>query len=486
MDVLVTEETIARQTPEAQGIIRSLLEVIERQQITINSLLARVDELTARVQELETALDQKNKTPLNSSVPPSTEHPHAKSLAAGPPTKRPRGGQPGHPKHQRTLLDPEDCNEVVPLKPTCCRSCGKALEGIDSDPLRHQVWEIPQPQPVVIEYQRHRLTCSCGCSTCAPLPEGVPEHTSGPRLVATAVFLMACCRLSKSRAAFALMNLIGVPVSPALMVKLQQQATAALTPCYEELKAALPETTVVNCDETPTKEGSKKAWIWVVAAPIFTVFAIALTRAASVIENLLGATYRGVMSSDRYGGYNAYNRQRQLCWAHLKRDFQALVDAGGEAQIVGQQLLSYLHMVFDHWHDYLGGKISRAALKRRIDRDVTAAIWQTINAGREATHGPTRALCRDLSKRWRQLWRFLDHAGVDPTNNRAEQVLRHAVIWRKLSFGTQSAAGSRFVETMLSVIETSRQQGRNLLDVLTAAVEARQNGQAPLSLLNEV
>jgi transposase len=204
------------------------------------------------------------------------------------------------------------------------------------------------------------------------------------------------------------MNLFGVPVSPAFMVKLQQQATAALTPCYEELNAALPDTTVVNCDETPTKEGSKKAWIWVAAAPLFTVFAIALTRAASVIENLLGTTYHGVMSSDRDAGDNAYNRQRQLCWAHLKRDFQALVDAGGKAPKVGQKLLSYLHFVFDHWQDYVGGKISRATLKRRIDRDVIGPMWQTIATGREATRGPTRALCRDLFKRWPQLWRFLD------------------------------------------------------------------------------
>jgi transposase len=479
MDVPITEEMIARQPPEAQAIIRSLLEIIQRQQATI-------DALTTRVQVLEAALDQKGKTPWNSSVPPSTEHPHAKSLPPRSPTKRPRGGQPGHPKHERAWLPAEECHEVVPLKPTCCRSCNQALEGVDPEPLRHQVWEIPQPQPVVIEYQRHRLTCSCGCTTCAPLPEGVPEHTSGPRLIATAVFLMACCRLSKSRAAFALMNLFGVPVSPALMVKLQRQATAALAPCYEELKAALPESIAANCDETPTKEGSNKAWIWVAATPLFTVFKIALTRAASVIEGLLGSTYRGVVSSDRYGGYHAYNRHRQICWAHLKRDFQALVDAGGEAQAVGQQLLTYLQLVFSHWHDYLGGKISRAALKRRIDRNVRGSMWQTIKAGREASCGPTRALCRDLCQRWQQLWRFLDHAGVDPTNNRAEQVLRHAVIWRKLSFGTQSAAGSRFVETMLSVVETSRQQGRNLLDVLTAAVEARLNGQAPLSLLNEV
>ena len=486
MDVPLTDEMIARQTPEAQSIIRSLLEIIQRQQATIDALIARVDVLTARVKELEEALGQLPKSPLNSSVPPSTEHPHSKSLPPRSPTKRPRGGQSGHPKHERTLLPPENCHEVVTLKPTTCRGCGAALDGTDPEPLRHQVWEIPLPQPLVTEYQRQRLTCSCGCTTCAELPEGVPEHTSGPRLIAVACFLMACCRLSKSRAAFALTNLFGVPVSPALMVKLQNHATTALDPCYQELKSALPTTTVAHCDETPTKQGTQKAWIWVAATPLFTVFAIALTRAASAIQGLLGTKYRGIVISDRYGGYNIYDRRRQICWAHLKRDIQALIDAGGEAKDVGEKLMACLHKVFGHWHDYCCGKIGRIALTRRINNDARSPMWQTLQTGLHSGHGPTRALCRDLFERWRQLWRFVECPGVEPTNNRAEQVLRHAVIWRKLSFGTQSASGSRFVETLLSIIETCRQQGRNLLDVITAAIEARYHRQPAPSLVGEV
>lgn len=483
MDVLVTEEIIARQTPEAQAIIRSLLAVIQRQQATIDALNATVSALTARVKVLENELGQKPKSPLNSSIPPSTEHPHAKSLPPRTSTKRSRGGQPGHPKHERTLLPLGECDDVVVLKPTCCRGCGSALEGADPDPLRHQVWEIPQPQPVVIEYQRHRLTCPCGCSTCAPLPVGVPEHTSGPRLIAFATFLMACCRLSKSKAAFAMQTLFGVPVSPALMVKLQSHATAALGPCYQELKAALPATKIANCDETPTKQGSQKAWIWTAATPCFTVFVIALTRAASVIQGMLGTSYRGTIGTDRYGSYNAFNKNRQICWAHLKRDFQALIDAGGQAEFIGQQLMLCLQKMFAHWRGYCDGKFGRAALKHRIANDARMPMWQVLQKGLCVGHRPTRALCQDLIKRWEQLWRFVETPGVEPTNNRAEQVLRHAVIWRKLSFGTQSAAGSQFVETLLSIIETCRQQKRNLIDVITAAVEAHLNKQPAPSLL---
>lgn len=134
-------------------------------------------------------------------------------------------------------------------------------------------------------------------------------------------------------------TLFGVPGSPALMVKLQGHATAALGPCYQELKTALPATTIANWDETATKQGSQKAWIWTAATPLFTVFVIAPTRAASVIQSMLGTSYSGTIGTDRYGAYNAYNKNRQICWAHLKRGFQALIDSGGQAEFIGLQLM---------------------------------------------------------------------------------------------------------------------------------------------------
>ena len=461
----VTEELIARQPPEAQAIIRILL--------------ARIDALEARLAAV-------TKTPQNSSLPPSTQHPHAKSSSsdssAAASSKRKRGGQPGHVRHERTLIPIEQCDEVVVLKPKRCRSCGERLSGDDLQPWRHQVWEVPQPRPTVIEYQRHRLTCGCGQTTCADLPEGVPEHTSGPRLVALASLLMAACRQSKSRTAWVLTTLFGVPACAGLVVKLQRRATEALTPCYEELTATLPTAKVVACDETAMKEGRHKSWLWVAATAAYPVFAIRLTRAATVIEGLLGKNFRGIIGTDRYGGYNVFNLRRQLCWAHLKRDFQALIDAGGEPRLIGDRLMKHLHEVFHHWHRYREGKIQRATMQRNI-LTIYYPLWETLEDGQRSSHAPTAALCRDLFQRFDQLWLFRDHAGVEPTNNRAERSLRHAVIWRKLSHGTQSASGSRFVETLLSVIETCRQQQRDVFDFLTAATEAKQSNKPAPRLL---
>jgi transposase len=244
MEPLVTEEVIARQAPEAQLIIRALL--------------ARIAKLEAEVAALRRQIQ--GKTPQNSSLPPSPQHPHAKPQPRKKKSNKRRGGQPGHTKHERALIPTADCDTVVPLKPQQCRRCGAKLSGRDPEPLRHQVWELPEIKPQVTEYQRHRLGCECcGETTCAPLPPGVPQGQSGPRLLAFTALLMAYYRQSKRRTSEFLETLLGQPCCPALTVKMQRQVTAATRPAYQELAEALPIQTHVNADETATKEQNGKA-----------------------------------------------------------------------------------------------------------------------------------------------------------------------------------------------------------------------------------
>jgi len=457
-----------------------VLSIVAEKDRQIDELLGEAAALRVRVTELEAELRAARKTPQNSSVPPSTEHPHAKTAGAGEAAakpgskkKRKRGGQKGHPKHERELVPLEQCDEVVSLKPTECRGCGEKLRGDDPEPLRHQVWELPQPQPIITEYRRHRLTCDCcGKSTCAELPEGVPEHMSGPRLIAVTAVLMGLFRQSKSRTALALGSLFGVPCCPAWVVKQQQRATVALKPCYDEIQAALPTAPVVHCDETPFQQGAAKAWIWTMVAATFTFFTIKLTRAAVVPITLLGRAFAGAVITDRYAGYNAFNNRRQVCWAHLKRDFQALIDAGGDGAIIGHRLMKSLKEMFRLWHLYRAGRLRHDTLRRKVERDCWSQVHDTLEDGQRCSHAPTVSLCNDLFARFDQLWLFLEIPGLEPTNNRAERSLRHAVIWRKTSFGTHSDSGSRFVETLLTILETCRQQNRHPIDFLTAALEA--------------
>ena len=467
MSRVITEEIIDRQPPEAQAIIRALL--------------AENAELRARIEELERQV--KGKTPQNSSLPPSTQHPHARPQPPRRKSKKRRGGQPGHEKHERPLIPTEDCNHVEPLKPTECRRCGAKLSGSDSDPLRHQVWELPEIKPIVTEYQRHRLTCAaCGETTCAELPAGVPQGQSGPRLMAFVALLMAYYRQSKRRTADFLSTLFGQPCSASLTVKIQNQVTAAVRPSYEALAAQLPAQKQLSIDETGTKEANGKAWLWTFVARMFTVFVVRPTREATALTAFLGEAFHGIVNCDRAKMY-WHLGCLQWCWAHLKRDFQAMIDSGDRrAQHLGYRLRRATCELFEHWADYRAGKMSRAALLRRMG-PVRRNVERLLLRGTECGHADTRGTCRELYEHRQWLWTFLRHEGVEPTNNAGERSLRHAVIWRKLSFGTQSANGSRFVETMLTVIETSRQQRRNVFAFLTNAVEAHLAHQPAPSLL---
>jgi len=439
-----------------------------------------VESLLDRIRKLEARLGM---NPQNSSLPPSTQHPHARPQPPRRRSKRKRGGQPGHEKHERPLIPPEDCDAVNPRKPTACRRCGEKLSGSDPEPLRHQVWELPEIKPHVTEYQLHRLECTrCGETTCAKLPVGVPQGQSGPRLMAFTALLMAYYRQSKRRTAEFLSTLLGQPCCPALTVKMQNQVTAALRPSYEALAAALPTQEQLNIDETGTKQENGKAWLWTFVARMFTVFAVRATREATALTVFLGEEFRGIVTCDRAKMY-WHLGQLQWCWAHLKRDFQAMIDGGDRrAKHLGWHLRHATCELFEHWADYRAGRITRAALVRRMG-PVRRKVERLLLRGTQSGNDDVRGTCREVYEHRQWLWTFLRHEGVEPTNNAGERSLRHAVIWRKLSFGTQSAAGSRFVETMLTIIETCRQQRRNAFAFVTSAVEAHLAHQSAPSLL---
>ena len=458
---LVTEDLIARQPPETQAIIRMLL--------------AKIAELEARL----------NKTPRNSSLPPSTEHPHAK-----PPrdpgkkgSKKKRGGQPGHPKYERALISAEQCQTVIQCVPAACRRCGKALSGKDLEPLRHQVWDIPPIIPQVTEYQLHRLTCPC-CqeSTCGLLPPGAPASQGGPRLVALTALLMGCFKQSKRRVALFLEQVLNQPCSPGWVIKLQNQATAALTPAYEELAAKLPAESVLGIDESPTKEARLKSWLWTFVASSYTVFALRTTRAATVLHDLLTEAFDGVINCDRAKMYWKVGRP-QWCWAHLKRDFQALIDhPDHQVKRLGRDLMRPTRELFRHWARCRDGTITRAEMLRLM-QPIRQQINSLLLRGAFSGNAKLVGMCDPLYDHRDWLWTYLDVDGVEPTNNVSERALRPAVIWRKLSFGTQSARGSRFVETILTIVETCHRQSRNSFEYITAAMQAHFAGQSAPSLL---
>jgi transposase len=297
--------------------------------------------------------------------------------------------------------------------------------------------------------------------------------------VALTALLMGCFKQSKRRVALFLEQVLNQPCSTGWVVKLQNQATAALTPAYEELAAQLPAEDVLGIDESPTKQAKLKSWLWTFVADTYTVFALRTTRAATVLKELLTDEFDGVVNCDRAKMYWRVGRP-QWCWAHLKRDIQALIDhPDRQVKRLGYDLMRPTKELFRHWSRCRDGTITRRGflcLMKPIRKEINRLLLRG--------HGTAvDGMCRELFKHREWLWTFLDVEGVEPTNNASERALRPAVIWRKLSFGTQSASGSRFVETILTVVETCHRQSRNTFDYLSATMQAHFAGQKTPSLL---
>jgi transposase len=448
--------------PEAQVAIGALLTTLQR----------RIADLEERV----------NKNSTNSSKPPSSDPPSVKRRPPTPPSGKKRGGQPGHRHHPRALVPPEQLRRVIDCKPPGCRWCGDALSGEDPEPLRHQVAEVPPVTPVVDEYRLHRLACPrCRTTTCAALPPGVPTGAFGPRLRAILSVLAGGYRLGKRPIRRLAFDLLGLSISVGMICRLERQAAAELESPVEELREFVRTAAVAHVDETSWWQGRDKAWLWAAVTRSVTVFTIATSRGAEVARGLLGTDRGKVVVSDRFKSYG-WIKRRQFCWAHLDRDFQAMVDRGGESAEVGRRLLGHSERLFDWWHRVRGGTMARATLRCYVDfmrPSFRAALRRGLDCGCARTAGT----CRELLAGETHLWTFVRVEGVEPTNNDAERALRHGVIYRKLSGGTDSESGSRFVERMLSVVATCRQQDINVLDYLTRCYQAHLDGEPAPSLL---
>ena len=449
-------------------------------QAYIGTLEARVATLEDRVRTLQEQLNQSSR---NSSRPPSSDPPQSQRPTR-PRGQRRRGGQPGHPGQTRTLVPVEDVDEVVVLKPEQCSRCHAPLSGDDPTPFRHQVIEIPPIQPVLTEYQWHQLVCpACGATTRAPWPVGVPSGTYGPRVQATVALCTGAYRLSKRTTQQAMAEVFGVPMSVGTISPLEQATTEAVAAPVEEARTYVQAQEVAHLDETSWRQGDKRAWLWVAVTSWVTVFVVRLSRGGEVARTLLGERFGGILVTDRYSAYNWYPvRWRQLCWAHLLRDFEAMRDRGGGSEEIGDALLAQAHQMFTWWHRVREGTLQRSTFRSYLT-PLRREVERLLEAGSRCGVPQTAGTCRDILKRREALWTFVQVAGVEPTNNTAERAIRPGVLWRKGSFGTQSAEGSRFVESMMTVVATLKQQQRNVLEYLTTACEAALRGEVAPSLL---
>jgi len=449
--------------------------------VLVLGLQRMVEELTQRVAELE---EQVHKTSQNSSKPPSSDPPGAPPRPKRVPSGRKAGAQTGHAGHTRELKPASQVDRIIDLKPASCAQCGARLLGDDPEPERRQVTELPPIQPEVIEYRRHALTCTvCQSKTEATWLADMPSGSFGPRVQAMVGYLTGRFGVSHRDVEEMMDTLFHVTVSLGSVSALEQAVSAALAQPVAQAQTYVQAQPAVNADETSWREGAARHWLWLAATPLVAVFLVLATRGATSAKQLLGEAYRGIVGSDRWSGYRwIATLRRQLCWAHLCRDFQALVERGGESARIGQALLEQTRQVFDLWHRIRDGTLSRTSFQAAV-APLQTRVQEVLQQGATLAHDKTRHTCQNLLKLEPALWTFVAVEGVEPTNNDAERPLRRAVLWRRRSFGTQSAHGSQFVARILTAVMTLRLQQRNVLDYLTAACEAKARGLEAPSLL---
>ena len=307
----------------------------------------------------------------------------------------------------------------------------------------------------------------CGCRTRADLPDGVPSGAFGARLQALVALLTGGYRISKRNVVQLFDDCFGVSISVGSIKRLEADLCAALAAPLAEAQAYVQAHPHAHMDETGWRQAGRKAWLWTAVTSLVVVFALRFSRGAKVAKELVGEEYKGILISDRWSGYTWLPlKRRQFCWAHLKCDFQKIVDVGGEVGAIGEGLQAERKKLFSYWHRVRDGTLKRSTLRRYVT-PIRAKVKALLRQGEECDHAKTAGMCKTIRKAEQAMWTFVRVEGIEPTNNDAEQALRHAVIWRKTSFGTQSDAGSEFVERVLTAVGTLRAQGRSVLDYLT-------------------
>jgi transposase len=441
-------------------------------------LQRRVAELETLVRDLQARLGL-NAT--NSSLPPSANPPAAPKPVVKEPTGHQPGAQPGHAPQQRLRLPPERVHHVVRHVPPVCDRCQAFLPlepgPKDPAPTWHQIAELPAVAAVVTEHQGHARTCpDCGHVTHAAIPAAIGAHSTGARLTAVMAFLSGARHDSKRGVEEVVETVFGVPISVGTVAHREREVSAALAPAHAEAVAAVQAAPVKHADETGWKQAGQLCWLWTAVTARVACFLIHARRGAVGLTALLGATIEGLVCSDRWGAYERLRvRQRQLCWAHLIRDFQAMVDRKNAGSAIGEELLCCAQDLFTWWYRVRDGTLSRSTFRQYMSV-VRGMVREQLEAGQGCGCAKTEAVCRNVLALEPALWTFVRVEGVEPTNNAAERALRPAVLWRRRSFGCHSAEGCRYVERMLTVVQTLRLQERGVIDYLVEAITAHRRG----------
>jgi transposase len=476
---------MAEQAPECPNCAKVLhrLEVLERR---LAQTMGKLREAEARIQKLQEQLAGTKKDSSNSSKPPSSD-------IVKPPKKpslrqRRLGGQKGHAPQQRPRFEPGDIDFLKRHAHESCPQCGGPVEQLPTPAQVVQQVELVAKPTLVTEH--HSGTCRChACKQdfTQPIPpEIAAAGTFGPRLTALVAYLKGACHTSFGTIQKLLRETYGLRIATGTLARLCQKVSQSLERPYDELLGQIPQQPTLHIDETSHRENGRWHWTWVFRAPQFTLFHIDPSRSLSVLERILGEKFRGTIISDYLAVYRSYldshpQADAQFCLAHLIRDVKFLEGLTDPAdQQFAKDMLAEMKELFRLWHarqedaDEAAHRAALVAQGERLERLATERSPNTPES---------RNITRRFVKHARQYLRFTRVPGLEPTNNAAEQAIRHVVIDRHVTQGTRSPRGRAWCQRIWTTIATCRQHGRDLLAFLEQSLLALLTDTPPPTLL---
>lgn len=443
------------------------------------AVIEKLISFATNIQQLEQKISSLTRNSSNSSRPPSSDLPGSKKGKKKPKSKRKQGGQPGHKGKNRTLLPAEEMDKIHDIYPEQCEHCQSTFSQTLIDPfakpLRHQVFDLPVIVPKKEEYRCHSLLCQCGHSSTAVLPEHVARSNFGPRTHSAIAYLASVHRVTRRGIAEIMQTLFGISISTGAVCNAAKRVSNACEPVVGAIKQYVASALTLNVDETGWKYQGKRRYLWTFVAPEAVLFHVSPSRGAKVLREVLGETFSGVITSDDHSAYASYHKKgiRQLCWAHIIRKLKALKEdrSSRHAYCFAKYVLIDIGSIFTHWHAFqkAGGSREQLLLKTQPMRE---RMNDFCFAFRYSSDQRVQTRTKRLLDNWEHLFTFLEHEGVQPTNNIAERAIRPAVQWRKICFGSQSHVGEKFVGHLLTVVRTCQLHDTNAFEFLTRLVNA--------------
>ena len=443
----------------------------------VEKLEALLNVALARIVELEGKLGLNSG---NSSKSPSSDMGRKRKPPVAPSGRKP-GGQPGHEGQAREQVPPEEVDATEDVDPSACENCGEDLGAQPRlDACIRQVTETPEFKAFVLEFRLWSKVCpKCGRATRAGMPAGSPKGAFGPRLQARIALLSGRFRLTRRETRAVAKSMFGIKISLGSVQACCEAVSAVAAPTTEAIHEEVKHAPEVNADETGFGRcGKKRMWLWVAATKKAEAFRLLPGRGQAQALDLLGEGFAGFLSRDRWKPYEQFKKAlHQLCHGHIRRDFQSMLESGGETGTQGAMLKLASDRAFHLWHQFERGEIDRATLIRLM-KPIRVEFRQRLTLLRDGSTitKKARGTAKDLLRQWDSLWTYVDMEGPNPTNNAAESSIRKAVLWRKGSFGAQSESGCRFVERLLTLVGTARKRSIDLLDWLTRAIQADLEG----------